>query len=208
MPKFLFLHALSFVLEGNIPAFQETLEQITATYPESDVSPLASLMVKGIHEGRSVQSGEVTRGLMWGASLRQANDSTALDTTQMFVDDDYAPHLLLLTFKTDSLSQNDLLFEIAKFNFENYLVRDFDLEIIDTKGGLSVLVISGFNNLDELIDYHNRIERSNSLELPDGIVQIDINEPNFRALLGGRTFEEYFEWVKKTYGDDDGEEDN
>ncbi len=207
MPKFLFLHALSFVLEGNIPAFQETLEQITATYPESDVSPLASLMVKGIHEGRSVQSGEVTRGLMWGASLRQANDSTALDTTQMFVDDDYAPHLLLLTFKTDSLSQNDLLFEIAKFNFENYLVRDFDLEIIDTKGGLSVLVISGFNNLDELIDYHNRIERSNSLELPDGIVQIDINEPNFRALLGGRTFEEYFEWVKKTYGDDDGEED-
>ena len=202
MPKFLFLHALSYVLEGNIPAFQETLEQITATYPESDVSPLASLMVKGIHEGRSVQSGEVTRGLMWGASLRQANDSTALDTTQMFVDDDYAPHLLLLTFKTDSLSQNDLLFEIAKFNFENYLVRDFDLEIIDTKGGLSVLVISGFNDLNELIDYHNRIERSNSLELPEGIVQIDINEPNFRALLGGRTFEEYFEWVQKTYNDE------
>ena len=201
MPKFIFLHALSFVQEGDKAAFLEALEQLTATYPESDVSPLASLMVKGIHEGRDVQAGEVTRGMMWGASLRQAGDSTALDTTQMFVDDDFAPHLLLLTFQTDSLNQNDLLFEVAKFNFENYLVRDFDLEIIDTGGGLSVLVISGFANLDELLDYHNRMDRSQTLVLPPGIVQIDINEPNFRALLGGRTFDQYFEWVQRTYGE-------
>jgi len=201
MPKFLFLHALSYVQQGDITAFKEALEQLTATYPESDVSPLASLMVKGIHEGRNVQTGDVPRGMMWGASLRQAGDSTALDTTRMFVDDDDAPHLLLLTFKTDSLNQNDLLFEVAKFNFENYLVRDFDLEIINTGGGLSVLVISGFGNLDELLDYHDRMDRSQSLLLPDGIVQIDINEPNFRALLAGRTFEEYFEWAKATYGE-------
>ena len=201
MPKFLFLHALSYVQQGDITAFKEALEQLTATYPESDVSPLASLMVKGINEGRNVQTGDVPRGMMWGASLRQAGDSTALDTTRMFVDDDNAPHLLLLTFKTDSLNQNDLLFEVAKFNFENYLVRDFDLEIINTGGGLSVLVISGFGNLDELLDYHDRMDRSQSLLLPDGIVQIDINEPNFRALLAGRTFEEYFEWAKATYGD-------
>ena len=157
-------------------------------------------MVKGIHEGRHVQSGEVTRGMMWGASLRQANDSTALDTTQVFVDDDYVPHVLLLTFKTDSINQNDLLFEIAKFNFENYLVRDFDLEIINTGGGLSVLVISGFNNLDELLNYHDRMDRSQTLQLPEGIVQIDINEPNFRALLAGKTFQDYFDWAQKTYG--------
>ncbi len=201
MPKFIFLHALSYVQEGDTKAFQETLEQLTATYPESDVSPLASLMVKGLHEGRNVQSGEVTRGMMWGASLHLASDSSAIDTTQMFVDDDNAPHLLLLTFPTDSLNQNDLLFEIAKFNFENYLVRDFDLEIIDTGGGLSVLVIRGFNNLDELLNYHDRMDRSQTLDLPDGIIQIDINEPNFRALLGGRTFEDYFQWVQETYGD-------
>ncbi len=201
MPKFLFLHALSFVQEGDTKAFQEVLEQLTATFPESDVSPLASLMIKGLHEGRNIQSGEVTRGMMWGASLRQAGDSTAIDTTQMFVDDDNAPHLLLLTFPTDSLNKNDLLFEVAKFNFENYLVRDFDLEIIDTGGGLSVLVISGFNNLDELLNYHDRMDRSQTINLPDGIIQIDINEPNFRALLGGRTFDDYFLWVQETYGE-------
>lgn len=200
MPKFLFLHALSYVQEGNKTSFLETLEQLTATYPESDVSPLASLMVKGLHEGRDMQSGGVTRGMLWGASLRQANDSTAIDTTQLFIDNDNVPHLLLLAFKTDSLNQNDLLFEVAKFNFENYLVRDFDLEIIPTGGGLSVLVIRGFNTLNDLIEYHDRMDVSQSLALPDGIVQIDISEPNFRALLGGRTFDDYFRWVEETYG--------
>lgn len=207
MPKFLFLHALSFVQEGDTKSFQEALEQLTATYPESDVSPLASLMVKGLHEGRHVQSGDIPRGMLWNASLRQANDSTAIDSTMQFVDDDYAPHLLLLTFKTDSINQNDLLFEIAKFNFENYLVRDFDLEIINTAGGLSVLVISGFEDLDQLLDYHDRMERSQTLVLPDGIVQIDINEPNFRALLAGRTFEDYFQWAQATYGGGDATEE-
>ena len=200
MPKFLFLHALSYVPEGDKESFLEALEQLTATWPESDVSPLASLMVKGIHEGRDVQSGSV-RGMMWASSLRQANDSTALDTTQLFVDDDTAPHLLLLAFKTDSLNRNDLLFEIAKFNFENYLVRDFDLEFIDTGGGISVLVIRGFDDLNALIDYHDRMDVSPSLSLPEGITQIDISEPNFRALLAGRTFEEYFHWVEATYGE-------
>lgn len=200
MPKFIFLHALSYVQEGDQQAFQEALEQLTATYPESDVSPLASLMIKGLHEGRKTQAGGVTRGMMWAASLRQATDSTAIDTTAQFVDDDYVPHLLLLGFKTDSINQNDLLFEVAKFNFENYLTRDFDLEFINTGGGISVLVISGFDNLDMLLDYHDRMDDSPTLHLPDDLYMIDISDPNFRLLLGGKSFEEYFEWVEQTYG--------
>lgn len=203
MPKFLFLHALSFVQDGDADSFKEALEQLTATYPESDVSPLASLMVKGLREGRQLQLGSHVRSMMWGTSLkRDGAEGEVADSTLQFLDDDNQPHLLLLAFKTDSLSnvKNDLLFEIAKFNFENYLVKDFDLEIIDTGGGLSVLVISGFADLDELLDYHDRIDGSDTFEIPHGITQIDISDPNFRLLLQGRTFEEYFEWVKETYG--------
>lgn len=204
MPKFLFLHALSFVQDGNADGFKEALEQLTATYPDSDVSPLASLMIKGIREGRQLQLGQQMRSMIWGTSLRGEGAEGALaDSTDMFLDDDNAAHVLLLAFKTDSLTniQNDLLFEIAKFNFENYLVKDFDLEIINTGGGLSVLVISGFANLDELLDYHDRMDASSTLVLPDNITQIDISDPNFRLLLRGKTFEEYFQWVQATYGD-------
>ena len=207
MPKFLFLHALSFVQDGEGQQFKETLEQLTATYPESDVSPLASLMIKGYREGRELQLGSQVRSMMWGTSLRRGDGSEeAVDESMQFLDDDNVPHVLLLAFKTDSLSniQNDLLFEIAKFNFENYLVKDFDLEIIDTGGGLSVLVISGFDDLDELLDYHDRMDDSDTFVLPDGITQIDISDPNFRLLLRGKTFEEYFNWVQATYGGEEG----
>lgn len=199
MPKFLFLHALSYVQEGDKESFQAALEQLTATYPDADVSPLASLMVKGIHEGRDIQAGEVARGLMWGASLRQANDSTAAGGNDGFIDDDNVPHLLLIAYKTDSISQNDLLFEVAKFNFENYLTQDFDLEIIDSGGGLSVLVISQFSDLNALLNYHDRMDHSETIALPADIYMIDISEPNFRALLGGKSFQEYFDWVDRTY---------
>lgn len=198
MPKFLFLHALSFVQEGDIDAFRQNLEQLTALYPNSDVSPLAGQMVKGIHEGRNVQAGTTPKGMEWKSSLRRSGDESIADSIVNFIDDDNLPHILLLAYNNDSISQNDLLFEVAKFNFENYLVKDFDLEIIDT-GTLSVLVISKFDNLDGLIEYHNRMDASPTLSLPDSIFMIDISEPNFRALLSGKTFDEYFQWVEETY---------
>ena len=197
MPKFLFIHALSYVQEGDTESFRESLEQLTATYPSSDVSPLASQMVKGIHEGRNVQKGATTKGMTWNSTLQQ--EGTEADSMVTFIDNDDIPHLLLLAYKTDSISQNDLLFEIAKFNFENYLVKDFDLEIMTT-GDLSILIISKFDNIDALIEYHDRMDHSATLNLPEGIYMIDISETNFRALLKGRTFDEYFQWAKETYG--------
>ncbi len=214
MPKFQFLHALSYVQDGDGDSFKDNLESLTATYPQSDVSPLASLMLKGYREGRELQMGTTARGMVWGTSLRGSGEGALADSTMQFLDDDNVAHLLLLAFKTDSLmyqvdtlnaqvSRNNLLFEIAKFNFENYLVKDFDLEIIDTGNGLSVLVISGFSNLQELIDYHDRIDNSDTFWLPESITQIDISDPNFRLLLQGKTFEDYFQWVTETYGSDE-----
>jgi hypothetical protein len=147
-----------------------------------------------------VQGGTSPRGLLWSNSLRAAADSTAEGATA-FVNNPEAPHLLLLAYATDSIAENDLLFEVAKFNFENFLIKDFDLEVIHV-GELSLLVIRGFENLDELWDYHDKMDYSSGLTLPEGVEQIDISEENFRALLGGRTFEEYFKFLDQEYGDE------
>lgn len=211
MPKFLFLEALSYVQDGDGEAYRQALENLTTNYPESDVSPLASLMLKGVKEGRQLQLGSTMKGMAWSTSLRGVSeDGSVIDSTMVFSDAEDVPHLLLLAFKSDSLEmgKNNLLFEIAKFNFENYLVKDFDLEFIDTGNGLTVLVISGFSDLYELEDYHDRLEASPTLQLPSTLTQIDISDDNFRLLLQGRTFEEYFEWVEGLDGaldeDDEG----
>ena len=204
MPKFIFLHALSYIQEGDVDRFKSTLEELTALYPESDVSPLASSMVKGIYEGRTVQSGEAPRGLKWDISLRATSDSTQSIQNMDFVNDPMLPHLLLLAFPTDSVNCNDLLFEVAKFNFENFLIKDFDLEIIKT-GSLSLLVIQGFDNLYELLDYREKMNYHAGLILPASVTEINISETNFRALLQGRTFDEYFLFMNE--GSTEQEED-
>lgn len=201
LPKFSFLHALSYVQEGDAGQFQEALEQLTATHPNSDVSPLASLMIKGLHEGKKMQAGRMqSNTTLWKTSLKKESDSTATDSLSKFIDNDDVPHLLLLSFNKDSINANDLLFEVAKFNFENFLTRDFDLEIIDTQSGLRMIIVSGFDNLDMLLDYHDRMEATTNMHLTTGLYMIDISDQNFRLLLKGKTFDEYFEWIKTTYG--------
>ncbi len=211
MPKFLFLETLSHVQDGNLEGYKQGLEKLTSDYPESDVSPLASLMLKGVKEGRQLQLGNTMKSMAWSSSLRGVNaEGEVIDSTKVFTEAEDIPHLLLLAFKTDSLEmgRNNLLFEIAKFNFENYLVKDFDLEFIDTGHGLTVLVISGFADLYELEDYHDRLEDSPSLQLPSTLTQIDISDENFRLLLQGRTFEEYFEWLEGLDGAEEEGSDN
>jgi len=181
MPKFLFLHALSFVQEGDAKAFSDALEQLTAVYPNSDVSPLAGQMVKGIHEGRNIQLGTTAQGMKWKNPFELTADEIAEDSTLQLIDDVDIPHILLIAYSPDSISQNDLLFEIAKFNFENYLVKDFDLEIIQAEG-YSVLIISKFDDLEDLKEYHERMNASKTLVLPEGIKMIDISEQNFRTI--------------------------
>lgn len=226
MPKFMFLDALSYIQDRDAQSFQSQLEALTAAYPESDVSPLASLMVKGIHEGRQLQLGQSVKAMKWDISLRETaanGDSITSDSTSLFLDDDTQPHVLILAYNADSLIlgndgkpiedpdellkaqdvfRNNLLFEVAKFNFENYLLKDFDIEFIEVNG-ITFMVISQFDNLDELLDYHQRIEESSTFTIPSGVEQIDISDPNLRLLLNGsKTFQQYFDWVIETYGEE------
>lgn len=207
MPKFMFLDALSYIQDRDAESFQSQLEALTAAYPESDVSPLASLMVKGIHEGRQLQLGHSVQSMKWDISLREVSteDGSIVaveDSTIQFLDDDNCPHVLILAFKNDSTQfRNNLLFEVAKFNFENYLLKDFDIEFIDVNG-ITFMVISQFDNLNNLLDYHDRIDQSTTFSIPSGVEQIDISDPNLRLLLSGsRTFSDYFTWVLTTYGE-------
>lgn len=53
-----------------------------------------------------------------------------------------------LCLSTDSVNENQLLFEMAKFNFTTYLVRNFDINI-EERDGIHLMQITGFRNYDE-----------------------------------------------------------
>lgn len=130
--------------------------------------------------------------MLW--DMRLSNDSlpaAADGQPANFERDPNAPQYLVLAFPRDSVSANQLLYDVARFNFSSFVVQDFDLEPMSF-GNVGLLVVKGFNNLKAL-EHYRSVMTEKGFMLPDGVRPIMISKSNFELLLReGRSFEEYF----------------
>ena len=200
MPKFMFIDALSYLTDKNYDKFKSTLREMLARYPETDITPTASSIMRQIAQGRKLEGGSTNvRGMFW--SMRLSNDSVDyMDTTRQvtpFKLNLDAPQYYVLAFPRDSVSENQLLFDIAKHNFSSFEIKDFDLEQLSF-GRMGLLVIKGFSNFDELTQYKTVLEADNQLSIPSSVRQIMISVENFDLLINeGRSWEEYFMFLEQ-----------
>ena len=176
-PKFMFVNALSRLNQGDGDSCVIQLRHVVEQYPQSEVTPLAGMIVKGVQEGRRLHGGKFDLGDVWSlrdVKLTAAADSTAaVDTLSAERDTGF---IFLLVYNPDSLSttgipnaDNQLLYEMARYNFTNFLVRNFDLETDvqtqyseETGEPVSVcrLMIRGFLNYDEALQYARQLHAS------------------------------------------------
>lgn len=198
MPKFVFIDALSYLTENDIPKFKERLEYLLEKWPDTDMTPMAGNIVRGLRQGREPNKGSSnSRGMIW--SMRLSNDSVPMNadgTPANFENDPNSPQYLVLAFPRDSVSSNQLLYDVARFNFSSFVVRDFDLEQMSF-GNIGLLIVKGFENVKQLEHYRN-VMAEKGFEVPEGVRLIKISKPNFELLLReGRSFEEYFRFAEQ-----------
>lgn len=198
LPKFVFIDALSYLTENDVPKFKERLEYLLEKWPDTDMTPMAGSIIRGLRQGREPNKGATnSRGMIW--SMRLSNDSIGMNADGRpanFENDPNSPQYLVLAFPRDSVSSNQLLYDVARFNFSSFVVRDFDLEQMSF-GNVGLLIIKGFDNLKQLEHYRN-VMAEKHLELPAGVRPIMISRPNFELLLReGRSFEEYFRYAEQ-----------
>ena len=62
---------------------------------------------------------------------------------------------------------------------------------------ISMLVVKGFYNFDELMQYRRMLSAPDGVSIPEGVRPVMISEQNFRLLVEGHSFEEYFEFVEE-----------
>ena len=154
-PKFLFVEGLSLLNQGDAQGCTERLQLVVDKYPQSDVAELAGMIVKGVQQGRQLHGGKFDIGDVWSRrAVDMANDSTRTDTLHFERETKY---VFLLAYQPDSVNQNQLLFEMARYNFSNYLVRNFDIELDQDANGLCRMLISGFLNYDEARQYARQL---------------------------------------------------
>ena len=202
MPKFMFLEALTCVTDHKPEEFKQILMQMLERYPDTDLTEYASSYLKGLAEGRKLMAGAGNmRGMLW--DIRLGNDSLPADTSAVkFELDPSQRQLLVFLYPTDVISPNALLFDVARHNFSSFVVKDFDLEQMNF-GRLGLLIVKGFDNLNEVNHYLKVLNASQTLKLPPEVRPLVISEKNFDTLLqSGSSFDTYFNYMRdKTYTD-------
>ena len=152
MPKFAFLHALSIGKTAPQEQFRTALETLVEQYPQSDVAGMSKDILALISQGKEAQQG--TTGSL--AALRQQELQAEVD--EPITDKNYSPErktpFTLILQPADETQQNQLLFDLAAYNFSKFLVKDYDFaqRVLD---GRKVILVAGFENLDETRWYTN-----------------------------------------------------
>ena len=150
MPRFLFLNAISVARTEGQDAFIAALQHIVANHGSSEMGAMAKDMLAMMGQGMESQQGTSTSSLAdkRGQVTEQIPDTT--DNTLQWSEERDQPSIVLLRLpNTDEQALNDLLYEVALFNFSQFLIRDFDMQAMPILGEGSALRVSGFQNMDE-----------------------------------------------------------
>lgn len=195
MAKFKFLNALSFLSAGNQDAFKQAMRQLVDQYPDEELAQIAGGMLKGISEGRALNvSGRVTVGDLWDRPLFADSTlaaSSGADTLS-FVVDPISPHRLLFMFESNEEHKNELIYDLARFNFKNFIVREYDIEA-STSSGLDIVTVKPYPALEELLFYEGLMRRDFGFmtHLPPGTKIIPISDTNYEILMKGKSLQDY-----------------
>ena len=162
-PKFIFVDILSRIATAPTDTLIQELRKLVGDYPESDVSQMAGMMIKGLESGRTIEGGALDIGSLWSMRTQRTEEQAANITEgQQLLADREAPFCFLIAYPTDSLDTNRLLYNIAHFNFTAYLSRN--LTITQQRGkALTQFVIGGFSSYDDAHEYAQRVPLSQEL---------------------------------------------
>lgn len=194
-PKFIFIEGLSRLNEGDADGCVACMKKVVEDYPQSEVTEMAGMIIKGVQAGRALHGGKFDIGDIWsrrGVALAET-DSTANDTLST---ERFTGFVFLLAYQPDSVDANQLLYDMAKYNFSNFLVRNFDIAV-DQENGICRMIISGFLNYDEALQYARHLYADPEMAAKvKGCRRIIISQENLK-LLGTKysyvDYEKFFE---------------
>ena len=195
--KFLFIEGLSMLNEGDGDGCIERLKTVVEKYPDSEVSELAGMIVKGVQDGRRLHGGKFDIGDIWSRrDITLGSDSTAVIELSAERNENF---MFILAYEPDSINENQLLFEMARYNFTNFLVRNFDI-VLDVDNGLHRMRISGFLNYDEALQYARQLFADKAMAaFLKPCHHLIISENNL-ALIGTRfSYDEYMQFYEDTF---------
>ena len=153
--KFIFIGGLSKLNAGDASGCLADMEDMVKKFPKSRLAEMAGMIINGVKAGRKLHGGKFDIGDVWAQRSVVMSDSDSIAARRFLAERD-VNFSFVVAYHPDSLQENRLLFELARFNFTNFIVRNFDI-VIDELNGLHLMKVSGFRNYDEALQYARQL---------------------------------------------------
>ncbi|WP_297006533.1 type IX secretion system periplasmic lipoprotein PorW/SprE [Prevotella sp.] len=196
--KFVFIGGLSKLNEGDAEGCLEDMNTVVKKWPQSGVAEMAGMIVKGVSEGKRLKGGKFDLDNVWErrSEVLTDNDSTAV---RELSDERFAAFTFMIAYKPDSTDENRLLFELARYNFTSFLVRNFDIAVEDADG-VHRMKVSGFRNYDEALQYVRQLFTNKTITSLIGRNRtIIISEKNLPLLGRQFSYDDYARFYDKHF---------
>lgn len=196
--KFIFFDGMAKLNSGDAKGCVDNMQTVVDKYPKSEVSTLAGMIINGVKAGRKLHGGKFDISDVWARRSVVMSDSDSIKTRK-FIAERNVDFSFIIAYQTDSIKENQLLYELAKYNFSNFLVRNFAIstEEID---GLKRMVVGGFKSYDEALQYARQLySNKNILTLTHKCRTIIISDKN-KELLGTQySYNDYEKFYEKHF---------
>ena len=160
MPRFLFLNAVAVAKTDGQDAFIAELRDLVERYPDSELGTMAKDFLALMNQGAESQKGGTTSSL--------ADKRTEESLTDEDLDKEEELNKLttvLIMVPKDETSLNNLLYNVALYNFSHFMIKDFDLRTIPNASATqSALEISGFDTPEEVQWYKGLLSEDADLQ--------------------------------------------
>ena len=197
--KFIFIGGLSKLNVGDSQGCLDDMKTVVEKYPTSPVSSMAGMIINGVKEGRQLRGGKFDMGDVWERRSYVLSDSDSI-AARVFEPERDANFLFIIAYEPDSVDEHQLLFEMARFNFTNYLVRNFDMEFEDVEG-LRRMRLAGFRNYDETLQYARTLYQQENITrlLQRGARVIIISDKNLELLGKQYSYDDYEKFYEEHF---------
>ena len=211
--KFIFIGGLSKLNDGDGDGCLADMKLLVEKFPQSKLAEMAGMIVNGVKEGRRLHGGKFDLGNVWSRRSVVLSDSDSIAARELSPERN-EKFLYIVAYNPDSINENKLLFELARYNFTNYMVRNFNIEIVDTEGPTHMRV-SGFLSYDEALQYARELHKQEHimqlLKIPpagETASEADslavsrillISEPNLELLGKQFSYDDYAEFYEENF---------
>jgi hypothetical protein len=202
MPKFDFLSALSVGRTQSRDTFATKLDNLIATFPQADVTPMAKDILALVGQGRENIRGGSAGNLL---TLREEtlvadNKASSEAVAKNFSLEKIGKHRLMLNAVASKNAMNELLYQVAVYNFSRFMIKDFELIMTSIDSTHNILSITNLENFDEARWYEKSLAADTVIaplfaEL--NITPVVISEDNYALLQSGIGLEKYLVFEKQ-----------